>query len=150
MACTLAESTLYTESSDSFVASAAASIATGWSEPVPGRELHPLKSSAFHGALLRQRSRSGAPPAPFFQIVQVIAFLSGGSRFEAQKTRRHSAAAPARLPQLDANLLVLQRRRRVKACGVPRQKMAGHQCHRDQSNGSGRERHRIARTYPQQ
>jgi hypothetical protein len=46
--------TLYTESSDSFVASAAASIATGWSEPVPGRELHPLESSAFHGALLRQ------------------------------------------------------------------------------------------------
>jgi hypothetical protein len=46
--------TLYTESSDSFVASAAASIATVWSEPVPGRELHPLKSSAFHGALLRQ------------------------------------------------------------------------------------------------
>src|SRR5580692_3628295 len=43
--------TLYTESSDSFVASAAASIATGWSEPVPGRELHPLQSSAFHGAL---------------------------------------------------------------------------------------------------
>jgi hypothetical protein len=29
------------KSSDSFVASAAASIATGWSEPVPGRELHP-------------------------------------------------------------------------------------------------------------
>src|SRR5450755_4139472 len=46
--------TLYTESSDSFVASAAASIATGWSEPVPGRELHPLKSSAFHGALVQQ------------------------------------------------------------------------------------------------
>jgi hypothetical protein len=40
--------------SDSFVASATASIATGWSEPVPGRELHPLKPSAFHGALLRQ------------------------------------------------------------------------------------------------
>jgi hypothetical protein len=46
--------TLYTEGSDSFVASAAASIATGWSKPVPGRELHPLKSSAFHGALFRQ------------------------------------------------------------------------------------------------
>src|ERR1035441_2254970 len=28
-------------------ASAAVSIATGWSDPVPGRELHPLKSSAF-------------------------------------------------------------------------------------------------------
>ena len=57
MACTLAESpraTLCIESSDSFVASAAVSIATGWSEPVPGRELHPLKSSAFHGALSRQ------------------------------------------------------------------------------------------------
>ena len=39
--------TLYTEGSDSFVASAAASIATRWSEPVPGRESHPLKSSAF-------------------------------------------------------------------------------------------------------
>jgi hypothetical protein len=39
--------TLYTESSDSFVASTVVSIATGWSEPVPGRELHPLKSSAF-------------------------------------------------------------------------------------------------------
>src|SRR5215469_13516968 len=39
--------TLYTESSDSFVAFAAVSIATGRSEPVPGREFHPLKSSAF-------------------------------------------------------------------------------------------------------
>src|SRR5215470_13291835 len=39
--------TLYTESSDRFVASAVVSVATGRSEPVPGRELHPLKSSAF-------------------------------------------------------------------------------------------------------
>ena len=46
--------TLSIESSDSFVASTAVSIATGWSEPVPGRELYPLKSSAFHGALFRQ------------------------------------------------------------------------------------------------
>ena len=46
--------TLYIESSDSFVASAAVSIVTGWNEPVPGRELHPLKSSAFHGALFRE------------------------------------------------------------------------------------------------
>jgi len=44
------------ESSDIFVASPVASIATGWSEPVPGRDLHPMKSSAFHGALLRQLS----------------------------------------------------------------------------------------------
>jgi hypothetical protein len=56
--------TLYTESSDSFVASAAVSIASGWSEPVPGRELHPLKSSAFHGALLRRaKARTKKPPA---------------------------------------------------------------------------------------
>src|SRR5580658_606329 len=48
------QATLYIESSDSFVASAAASIASGWSEPVPGREFHPLKSSAFHGARFRQ------------------------------------------------------------------------------------------------
>src|SRR5262249_32406190 len=46
--------TLSIESSDSFVTSTAASIATGWSEPVPGRELHPLKSSAFHGAQFQQ------------------------------------------------------------------------------------------------
>jgi hypothetical protein len=52
MESTMRQATLYT---DSFVASAAASIATGWSEPVPGRELHPLKSSAFHGALLQQQ-----------------------------------------------------------------------------------------------
>jgi len=46
--------TLSIESSGSFVASAIVSIATGWSELVPGRELHPLKPNAFHGALFRQ------------------------------------------------------------------------------------------------
>jgi len=35
--------TLSIEGSDSVVASAAASIATGWSEPVPGREFHPAE-----------------------------------------------------------------------------------------------------------
>jgi hypothetical protein len=37
----------------------------GWSEPVPGRELHPLKSSAFHGALFRpllQKRNSASDP----------------------------------------------------------------------------------------
>src|SRR5579859_2378898 len=38
---------LSVESSDSFVASTIVSIATGWSEPVLGRKLHPLKSRAF-------------------------------------------------------------------------------------------------------
>ena len=46
--------TLYTESSDCWVTFPAASIVTGWSEPVPGRELHPLKSSAFQAARFRQ------------------------------------------------------------------------------------------------
>jgi hypothetical protein len=56
MACTLAESPSdpLHRNSGSFVASAAVSIATGWSEPVPGRESRPLKSSAFHGALFHQ------------------------------------------------------------------------------------------------
>ena len=41
----VARATLYTEGSDGFVASTAASIATGWSE-VPRRDLHPLWTSA--------------------------------------------------------------------------------------------------------
>ena len=49
-------SDLYIESPESFAASAAASIATGRSEPVPGREFHPLKSNTVHGALLGQLS----------------------------------------------------------------------------------------------
>ena len=34
----VAYATFYTEGSSSFVASAAASIATGWNEPAPGRD----------------------------------------------------------------------------------------------------------------
>ena len=51
--CRLAKSpyaTLYTGGSGGFVASTAAPIATGWSDPVPGRVYLPLWSSAFHGA----------------------------------------------------------------------------------------------------
>ena len=47
---TVAYATLYTRGSDDFVSSVAALIATGWSEPVPGRDFHPLRTSAFHGA----------------------------------------------------------------------------------------------------
>ena len=46
----VANATFYTEGFSSFVASAAASIATGWSEPVPGRVLLPLWTTTFHGA----------------------------------------------------------------------------------------------------
>ena len=58
-ACTLTESlftTLYTEGSSDFVASTAASVVTGWNEPVPGRVYLPLKNTAFHGALSPLRS----------------------------------------------------------------------------------------------
>src|SRR6201997_5889891 len=48
--CRLAKSpyaTLYTGGSGGFVASTAAPIATGWSDPVPGRGYLPLWTSAF-------------------------------------------------------------------------------------------------------
>ena len=54
--------TLSIESSDSFVAYAAASIATGWSEPVPGRDFHPLKSSAFFTAHCYNNNPFEMPP----------------------------------------------------------------------------------------
>jgi hypothetical protein len=43
----VAYATLYTRGSDDFVSSVAALIATGWSEPAPGRDFHPLRTSAF-------------------------------------------------------------------------------------------------------
>ena len=43
----VAYATLYTGGSGGFVASTAAPIATGWSDPVPGRDFHPLWTSAF-------------------------------------------------------------------------------------------------------
>ena len=43
----VATATLCTKGFSSFVASTAASVATGRSDPVPGRDFHPLKNSAF-------------------------------------------------------------------------------------------------------
>ena len=47
----------YTEGSSSFITSTVASVATGRSEPVPGRDLHPLWTSAFS----RRTRTSGLP-----------------------------------------------------------------------------------------
>jgi hypothetical protein len=47
----------YTGGSSSFITSTAASVATGWSEPVPGRDFHPLWTSAFS----RRTRTSGLP-----------------------------------------------------------------------------------------
>jgi hypothetical protein len=46
-ACQVAFATLYTGGFSGFVASTAAPIATGRSDPVPGWDLHPLLTSAF-------------------------------------------------------------------------------------------------------
>jgi hypothetical protein len=45
--CQVANATLYTGGFRSFVTSTPAPIATGWNEPVPGRDLHPLWTKAF-------------------------------------------------------------------------------------------------------
>ena len=52
----VAITTLSTEGFSDFVTSTAASVVTGWNEPVPGRVYLPLKSTAFHGALPPLRS----------------------------------------------------------------------------------------------
>jgi len=52
-ACRLAESPkrpVCLEGSDGFVSSTAAPIATGWSDPDAGWELHPLKINTLHGS----------------------------------------------------------------------------------------------------
>ena len=51
----VAKTTLYTEGSSGFVTSAAASVVTGWNEPVPGWGYLPLKSTGF--------PRRTAPPS---------------------------------------------------------------------------------------
>src|SRR5215467_11674862 len=61
--------TLFIESSDGLVTLTAASIVTGWNEPVPGWESHPLKSSAFHGALFRQ---STLQPCDNFSLIHNV------------------------------------------------------------------------------
>jgi hypothetical protein len=48
------QAVLYVEGFDGFVTSTAAPTATGWSDPVAGRELHPLKTYTF--------ARRTAPP----------------------------------------------------------------------------------------
>jgi hypothetical protein len=66
----VASATLYTEGSDGFVAFTVASIATGWSDPVPGWDLHPLLTSAFHGAheFLFITFCTGLHPGAFMRI----------------------------------------------------------------------------------
>lgn len=63
----VAFATLYTGGSSGFVTSGAAPIATGWSNPVPGRDLHTLLTSAFHGA--RHSSTRGSAEAANVKVI---------------------------------------------------------------------------------
>ena len=54
------------EGSDGFVSSTVAPIATGWSDPVAGWELHPLKTNTLHG------SRRTSAMSPFFCLVELL------------------------------------------------------------------------------
>ena len=68
-ACRLAESPkrpVCLEGSDGFVTSTAAPIATGWSDPVAGWELHPLKSQ--HLFTAHTRSDPKAPSQGALQV----------------------------------------------------------------------------------
>ena len=55
------QAVLYVEGFDGFVTSAAAPTATGWSEPVAGWELHPLKTYTF----ARRTTSPFTTPSPF-------------------------------------------------------------------------------------
>ena len=61
-----ADAVLYVEGFDGFVTSTAAPTATGWSEPVAGWELHPLKTYTFsqHTASQFRPPRSVPVSAP--------------------------------------------------------------------------------------
>jgi len=39
-------------------------LGTGWSDPVPGWDLHPLSTSAFHGAHEQTLEKQHTPPCP--------------------------------------------------------------------------------------
>ena len=57
----VAYATLYTGGLGGFVTSTAAPIATGWSDPVPGRAFFPLWTSAFSRRTEKSRLRSSSP-----------------------------------------------------------------------------------------
>ena len=83
--------TLFTESSDRFVTSAVVSVATGWSEPVPGRELHPLKSSAFS----RRTCNHDLSPT-----MDSLGWVMGRCRFCSHRTFRRSSICECNKTQL--------------------------------------------------
>ena len=95
-ACRLAASPkrhICLEGSDGFVSSTAAPIATGWSDPVAGWELHPLKSQ--HLFTAHNRSDPKAPPGS----VVVGEFLALGAQPRGDPLDR-GTARPVRTEHL--------------------------------------------------
>jgi hypothetical protein len=70
------------EGSDGFVSSPLASIATGWSDPVAGWELHPLKTNTFYTAHNKSDPEEGIVPqypAIWLRHVRMCRLSSGPS-----------------------------------------------------------------------
>ena len=78
--------TLCTGGSDGFVVSTAAPIATGWSDPVPGRAFHPAVDQRFSRrtaiACLRQQSLHGVR----YGFIRIRIFLSTSYRTTSTTT----------------------------------------------------------------
>ncbi|MBV8488466.1 MAG: peptidase dimerization domain-containing protein [Planctomycetaceae bacterium] len=69
------------EGSDGFVTSTAAPIATGWSDPVAGWELHPLKTNT-----LPRRTLDPTPKAPRVDIIPTATGPGGHSSIAPDRT----------------------------------------------------------------
>ena len=91
-ACRLAASPkryICLEGSDGFVTSTAAPIATGWSDPVAGWELHPLKSQHLFTAHTRS-DPAETSPQELLRPASWLALLSRTFTFELAPTRSPS------------------------------------------------------------
>src|SRR5207253_6924059 len=84
------KATLYFRGSGSFVASAAAPIATGWSESVPGRDFQPAVDHLLYTAHQHPLARNGVCWTVGMVIVG-FCFDSGGRRFGHCKCDSHRA-----------------------------------------------------------
>ena len=79
--------TLYTGGSDGFVTSTAAPIATEWNEPVLGRDFHPQRTSAFHGAQHSSTRETLNKPVFFVRLVFRQPLPAFGVDFSRSPTR---------------------------------------------------------------
>ena len=109
----------YTEGSSSFITSTAASVATGRSEPVPGRDFHPLWTSAFHGALepVAYLSDSYCAVSDADHSGANLCGHSSASLNSSRSCHTHARSACKRLPPGTS----ASHRRRIFTCVIPAQ-----------------------------